>query len=163
MSKHIFTIRPPKNPSLPEGKIQLDFRQYFYNFCLVHGEPVLARGRLIFADGWSYSATEYKGPEFAPPTDNGELDKVVLEYWIERKAYLDRLLLSLLHERDTLQKVQDSFSLPLQQIVKRDEYNKDRTTNLDLGTLDTRIAWIRRDLVECVQRLIEIQEYNKGA
>lgn len=160
MSKHIFTIKPPA-VSPPEGKIRLDWRAYFYRFCQVHGEPVLARGRLIFQDGWSYSATEYQGPEFAPPASNAELDKVVLEYWIERRAYLEKMLLMLMHERNTLQKVQDSFSLPLQQVVKRDEHNRDRTVNLSLAGLDGKIGWIRADLLECEERLKEIHHYNK--
>ena len=29
----------------------IDFRQYFRDFCAVHGEPVQSGGRLLFSDG----------------------------------------------------------------------------------------------------------------
>jgi hypothetical protein len=153
---------PPRE--LRGGKIVLDWKAYFLEFCRVHGEPVLHAGRLIFRDGWSYSSTDFEGPESSPPADTRELDAIVVRYWVMRKEQLDRLLaetqLLLQHYRDKVQ----SKSLPLRQVVltEDDAGNKRRGhVPLNLRGLEQKEKWLITDIQECRTRLGEIEQHYK--
>jgi hypothetical protein len=144
----------------PEDKIRINWVGYFITFCEHHGEPVLSGGRLLFEDGWTYSSTDYAGPEFPPPTNNDELDVLIKEYWTVRQAQLTREVAKLIHERDKLRKISDSHSLPIQQTVKK-EYNPSGYAPLNMSSLEQRIEWIQSDLIKCAKRLGEIEQYHK--
>ena len=74
---------------LPRLNIELDHRAYFDEFCHRHGEPVLHKGRLLFADCWTYSSSDHAGPEWPPPYENEALMRqLATAYWIERRKGL---------------------------------------------------------------------------
>ena len=156
--------KPPQSPLFSRGKIVYDWKAYFYSFCQVHGEPVKYKGKLLFRDGWSYSSMAYEGPEYAPPTDNNELDLLILEYWKLRYAALTQQILKLQHERKKLQEFASTKSLRLQQVTTTvDEEGKRHKVPQDVNTdvFDLKIKWLQDDLRECVDRLKEIEEYHK--
>ncbi len=157
-------IKPP-TPALSSTnkKVLLDWRAYFIAFCEQHGEPIESGGRLLFPDGWTYSSSNYEGPEFPPPTNNGELDVLILEYWTIRQSTLTKAMRKMLHEKEVLERMQSEHSLPLQQIVMvEDEDRKRRSSKpLNLEGLTLQMQWVADDLIECNQRLKEIAEYHK--
>lgn len=155
--------RPPKDPSLQRITVRLDWKAYFLEFCKVHGEPVLDSGRLLFRDGWTYSSTQYEGPEWGPPQNHKELDEIVLRYWQLRQATLSKLMLKLDHEYNQLKAVIISRSVPPQQVVfiQDGESRKRAYRPLNLEPLEQKIAWVKTDLEECAERLKEIQDHYK--
>jgi hypothetical protein len=58
-----------------------NWQLYFYEFCEKHGRPMQLWGVQVFPDGFTYSATDYAGPEWRPPNDPHELRKLLLGYW----------------------------------------------------------------------------------
>lgn len=156
---------PPNASTLSQrsDKVRLDWRAYFEQFCLTNGEPVHYKNRLLFRNGWQYSSTEYEGPEYLPPANTEELDALVLEYWKIRQSSLSALVAKLIHERDTLKKLQQSRSVPLQQatIAEDEQGHKRRSYKpVSLELLNMRIQWVQVDLEECDTRLKEIVDYN---
>lgn len=144
--------------------MRLDWKAYFYEFCGLHGEPVLYKeSRLLFRDGWMYSATDYEGPEFPPPEDNQELDKLVLEYWTIRKDALTKMVTKLHHHIKVIRDTQATHSAPLQQITYIQDGDKRRRSykRVDTSGIEARIEWIEADLRECEERLAEIHKYHK--
>lgn len=153
-----------RDPALPP-RIKLDWKAYFLEFCQKHGEPVQWKGRLLFRDGWMYSASDYGGPETPPPKDFDELDQLCLSYWLVRRSTLLRRLSDLLQERRTLSIAQSDRSVPLQVLVRREE--EDGMTRvgyaeLDFTTLDTHIDWFKTDIAECDIRLRELNVERPG-
>lgn len=150
---------PPTNLPSPQ-KVKLDWKAYFLEFCKVHGEPEIVGNRLFFPDGWSYSSTDYGGPEWPPNPDNRILDREVKKYWQIRAARVGRILSALQHEKRILGDLQRSHSLPCQQVtlVEGDGGKLVRGyVPLDPSVLDTKIRWCKQDLQECGQRLAELE------
>lgn len=152
----------PTSPRIEEGvRVELDWKAYFYEFCRVHGpqEPVEHGGRLLFRDGWTYSATSYEGPEWEPPKSFEELDALVARYWIIRRGRVTVTRDILVAQLQRLEELKASKSLPLHQVVTVHDTdgNKVRQTiPLLLTGLQQRLRWVREDLVECDKRLEEI-------
>lgn len=71
----------PKKTVEPAKALHLDWKAYFDDFCLAHGDPVEYGGRVLFPDGWTYSLTSYKGPEWQPPLDPKALRDLQIAYW----------------------------------------------------------------------------------
>lgn len=96
-------------------QVSLDWRTYFNEFCTIHGgSPVVYRGKFLFRDGFSYSQTDYAGPEYGAPTDPKELALVQREYWQRRREILvheHTILKTQLREYEEAQRVR---SAPLQ-------------------------------------------------
>lgn len=154
-------VQPPPSPRGKQGVIELDWKAYFYEFCRVHGpqEPVDHGGRLLFKDGWTYSAFAYEGPEWEPPSNFDELDALVVRYWIIRRGWLEVMLSSLVLQLQKLQETIAGKSLPLRQVVvKHDAAGKQvrESVVLTMTGLEQRIKWVRDDLCECDVRLREI-------
>lgn len=156
-------LKPPSLGQSAEGKVQIDWRGYFIEFCRAHGEPVEFGGRLYFRDGWSYSATDYEGPEWSPPADFRELDEIVTKYWTARLGTLTRSLATLTHELGRLEDLISVRSLPVQQqvVVDTDRGKRRGYRPLDLSPLRARIAWVRDDISEAELRLREIEDHYK--
>lgn len=157
---------PTSLPSLQRAdrdKVQLDWKAYFLNFCRVHGEPVEHGGRLLFRDGWTYSSTDYEGPEWGPPDNLVELDILVTRYWVIRQGKVSSLLNLLTHRLKLLKEIVDTHSLPLQQVVSVETEAGVRRgyKELSLSPLESRIEWVRCDLLECEVRLKELETYRK--
>lgn len=98
-------------------RIKLDWRAYFLKFIEVHGEPMKVGGRLLFQDGWQYSIDDYQGPEYPPPVGRGQLCRLQLTYWENRRDRLAVEVLSLTGRIGALKGWQHGRSLPLQQRV----------------------------------------------
>ena len=148
-------------------RIDLDWTAYYAKFKEMHGMwPVKFKGRLLFEDGWTYSLTDLKGPEWSPPTEYFELWKLHVAYWAIRRRIVK-------HERDylrilldNLRELQRNKSAPLQQRFVA--YNEDREGNqvpsyefkdVDLLSIEEgRLAWLEEDVRECNERLITLQK-----
>ncbi len=144
-------------------RLKLDWRAYFYNFCLVHKEPVEYKNQLIFRDGWSYSVSSYEGPEYPPPADHFDLDILVTNYWLIRLGQTRRMLDKKITERETIVNAISSHSLDLQQMafVARGEKREKCSLPLNLHPLNELIRWLRVDLIECEQMLQEIENFHR--
>lgn len=160
-------IRAPAATQPSPQKIVLDWKAYFLEFCRKHGEPVQHGNRLIFKDGWTYSAFDYAGPEWHPPTDIHELDALVTRYWLIRQGIASRLLAIAVHDLQMLKDAMQGRDLPLQQVMIVEEkvqggVKKRRGYKaLSLQGLETRIQWLRDDVKEAEERLAEIEDYHK--
>ena len=161
-------LRPPSRVGAFRNP-KLDWRAYFLAFCQFHGEPVEHNGRLLFADGWTYSLTDHSGPEWPPPEDLRELDILVTTYYLILERSLRVTLDKLIAARKSFDTVALSKSMPLQQVAF-EEYERDGETRvrkaakqLDTGSLDARIEWMRQDLAECQERLKELAEHGEAA
>lgn len=105
-------------PALPQLKLKLEWRAYYQRFSEMHGGyPIIYKGRQYFADGWSYSMTDYAGPEWPPPTDPEELATIQKVYWYTRWNRARNELMVLRERYDGLKGLQETKSAPLQQIV----------------------------------------------
>jgi len=114
--------------------IRLDWKRYFHSFMEKHGEPIKYAGRLLFPDGWGYSATSYQGPEYPPPEDAGELGLLQLQYWIVMADRLWQEKKSLDNRIRALEQWQQTRSMPLQQrIIYQDRDDKRGTLLRKIG------------------------------
>lgn len=80
--------------------VEIDWPRYFRDFCAAHGgNPVAVGGKdsviLLFADGWTHSATDHAGPEWPPPDDPEQLRKLKLLYWQTRRQMVSSELTAL--------------------------------------------------------------------
>lgn len=148
-------MKTDKN-SLPA--IKIDWRLYFREFCEQHGKyPLLIDGRLFFPDGWSYSASNYEGPEYPPSKVPDTLRRVLLAYWKRRKKIVNHEVSIVKDRIEDLRNLQSVKSLPLQQVVRYYdvEANKYITQRLgiDIESLHSRLAWLLKDYEECTKEL----------
>lgn len=156
-------VKPPTPPSSSPQRVTLDWRGYFYEFCRRHGEPVKVEDRLLFRDGWAYSSHSYEGPEYPPPLDPDALDRLVVQYWELRQRECTGSLDRLLFQRERLVGLQAQHSAPLQQVIVSEGEGGKKVRGfgtLDLSGLNQRIDWVRSDLVECGERLREIEDFR---
>lgn len=151
-----------KKPRSSFGKFGLNWRAYYGRFKQAHGgDPVVFKGRLLFQDGWIYSSTDYKGPEWGPPEDPKELCLLKVCYWRQRRH---RVRVELEHTRDVLtelMELQRTKSVALQQSYASidEETGKRKVHSRDLDLSDIRkgrALWLEQDLVECDARISEI-------
>jgi hypothetical protein len=105
--------------------IRPDWRAYFRSFHEQHEglthPPMHYRGRLLYSDGWTYSSTDYAGPEWAPPEDKDELHAMQLWYWSRRRWRILANIRDIRKELDAIKTVSSMHSAPLQQNVFYDE------------------------------------------
>lgn len=143
-------------------RVELDWQAYYDAFKAEHGDPVAHGGRLLFADGWTYSATDPAGPEWPPPKDERELLALQLAYWETRR----RLVVT---ERDhlrgivrTLREMQSGKSIQLvQRVAVRDELTGKpvlrsvpaRAEDIEGG----RLMLLELDARDCESRLLELR------
>lgn len=157
-----------KSPPIRDGRLpddpKIDWKGYFLRFCQAHGEPELLGGNLIFRDGWSYSGTDYKGPENPPSPDPIELDETVVRYWKGRRARCDQMLSKAIAVRERIETEQRKRSLPLQQtvFVQEEGTTKKGAVSLNTSALDLKIKWLRADIEEADRALVEMISYYKN-
>src|SRR5205085_11882027 len=103
------------------------------------------------------------GPEFPPPTNPDELDVLVLEYWKQRQASLNTLILKLVHQQESLKRLEQAHSLPLQQmsIIDTEQGKRKGYKRVDTSNLDIKIGWVQDDLKECAERVEELVKYHE--
>lgn len=146
-------------PKESKFRVRLNWRAYFEQFCEVHGgDPVEHRGRLLFRNGWTHSSTDYAGPEWEPPEDPRELQKLRVAYWAKRRSMVKHELFGLQIQLGGLQALAKEKCCPLKQVVAAldehgNETNRVETRLLDLSRLRGRIGWLEADLKECGEQL----------
>lgn len=169
------TVKLPGVPEIqappsvtPDLRIELDWRAYWKEFQRVHGgDPVFFEKKFLFRDGWMHSATDYAGPEWAPPEDDPKRVRFLqYTYWelrsrmvMEEMRYLDNLI-------HNLSEVQRARSAPLQQVVRfRDEEGRIRIErkNLDLTLLVERLKLLKSDFEDCQARMKALADDAKTA
>lgn len=140
---------------LPE--VRFDWPAYFRKFCELHGEPVRHKGRLLFKDGYQYSASDYAGPEWPPPEDASELAALVRAYWSERLRMVQVEIAKLKDVVKAVFEAQAGRSAPLQQVVSYvvDDDGKRRVeaSDIDRQALIERMKWLVDDAIECEREL----------
>ncbi len=143
-------------------KVQIDWRGTYKNFKEQHGgDPVLYKGRLVFRDGWQHSASDYKGPEYSPPTDPAALNELKCAYWRTRLGVIREELYELQRRYNDLKQVQASRSGMLQQrYVTWDEEGKRSVEvgDLDFEAIKGRLDWLRSDVEQCEEQLRSLTE-----
>lgn len=148
----------------------LDWRAYFEAFKAEHGIPLTHRGRLLFPDGWTYSATDYAGPEWPPPEDERELVKLLLAYAVLRQQAVRAELVDARSRRDGALAASATRAVPLMvRTYYRDPETgtvASRTGPLDMTALEERVRWLESDLEmsnENVRRLrLELRLLDLG-
>ena len=147
------------------ARIRIDWRASFRAFSELHGgDPVTWKGRLLWRDGWGHSATDYRGPEFPPPSDPREAAKLRRRYWLIRLALAKRAEKALGYELEGFDELARSRSAPLfRRVVTRDDDGVARlgSAELDLSEGRERLAWLREQVEECVERLEEGKSNGK--
>ena len=157
--------------SIPSLQIKLDWKAYFRIFCDTHGGfPMPDRGRLLFPDGWTYSNTDYAGPEWPPSENEEERLKVVIRYWVLRKKLVREeysLRVSIL---ESLVSTVATHSCPLQRttqgFMESDSGERipiSNSSSLDLDAIQIDVEQVHQDLVLCDRELkrlgIELKLY----
>ena len=147
-------------------QVKLDWKAYFENFCSEHGgDPLLIRGRLLFRDGWQYSSTDYKGPEWPPPTDTVALALLQRDYWARRLEIVRDEYNQLSGRLKYLADMQKQKSGHLQRSIVVEKLNDDGkklrvpgVVDLDLALFEGRLDWLKADIVECEEQLTRLKE-----
>lgn len=150
----------------PSVRIKLDWKAYFERFCEEHGEPVEHDGRLLFPDGWTYSATDYQGPERPPPDDPAEVSRLLRSYWSVRRDEVKKQLLALDVQLTDLDDLQRHKSLPLQRKTEEMDYGGEvpkvlfgsEEVSMTLGIMRERLAWLKEELALCENKMSEARE-----
>ena len=149
----------------PTFKVELNWQAYYEKFKEKHGYPILYKGRLLFPDGWTYSATDYAGPEWCPPESPSVIADLRLDYWRIRLAMVMDEHGVLKRRLENLQRIQKDHDVQLQQrTVHYNEEKKRRVaeiSDLDLATFQGRFDWLSADIQECNEHIEEIKEQMK--
>jgi hypothetical protein len=151
---------PALAPMSVKTTIRLDWRAYFAKFCEEHGEPVNYRGRLLFRDGYMYSATNHAGPEYSPPAGE-ELLRLQRDYWSLRRKMIQEQIDDLTYVAESVFQMQAGRSVKLQQTnVYKDDEGK---VKIEVGDVDRvamleRMRWLVAEAKECDVRLQESVE-----
>lgn len=148
----------PDPVSAPTASIELDWVGYFKAFSEAHGgNPLVHGGRLLFPDGWRYSASDYAGPEWAPPDDPEAHRALLRAYWGRRKGVVNSEARQLRGDLDHLRGLQSVRKVPLQALRYVKVTDPETGTSgykavsgpLDLTAMEGRLAWLQDDLTEC--------------
>ena len=146
--------------------IQLDWDAYWQRFKEVHGDPVPYNGKLLFEDGYQYSATDVMGPEYLPPDDADELRKLQVVYWVERRRVVVAERIEVETTLKGLKELQATRSVPLQELtfLFDDERGKTVATrkDLDLTALVGRLNWLKADVADCDARIASLKVISNG-
>lgn len=149
----------------PTVKTELSWVAYYFRFKQEHGYPVQHKGRLLFPDGWTYSATDYAGPEWPPPKSTSVLLRLRLAYWETRLQTVREEHRVLKSKLEGFRRLQQGRSVPLQQYTA--EYHKgfkrklSEPADLDLEAFQGRFEWLGTEIRDCYERIKEIKEQMK--
>jgi hypothetical protein len=157
------------NEFIPKAKVKLDWRAYFRAFCDAHGDPVKSGGRMLFADGWTYSASSHAGPEWPPPADPRIAGKLRQRYWRLRREMVRGEMLEVGGRLEWLRGMAAAKSAPLKQRVYYRTENDagelavvSEVKNLDLSGLEERLKWLRKSLAEADEKLKEFDDVQQA-
>lgn len=152
-------------------ELRLDWTAYWREFQAIHGgDPLPYRGRLLFRDGWTYSATDHAGPEWAPPGDDsvhghptGEASaKLRREYWSGHRARIVSELSPRERRLDGLRDLARGKSAPLMiaiTVTGDDGKSRAASAPLDLMPLEARIEFLRGARDECDWEIAAIDSF----
>ena len=121
---------------------------------------MLHKDKLLWRDGWRYSATDYRGPEVAPPKDPCERRKLVRGYWLTRLALVNLQRRYLAEQLVGLEETSRSRSAPLQAWRPgRDDKGKRMVLRgeLDLRAVRDRLDLLRADAEQCEAKIKEVR------
>lgn len=152
-------MKPPSH--IQPLRITFDWRQYFQDFCQAHGEPIDYKGRFLFPDGWTYS-TDYRGPEWAPPTDPKALRFLQFVYWNRRRRIVEEELKERKELLFAIEEQQRRRSGQVQLTTfTRDESGKTTRVPVDGFIIGHRIELLESDLADCLAHLKELRHASK--
>jgi hypothetical protein len=154
-------------PQLPQLKVKLDWKEYYKKFSELHGGfPIIYKGRQLFADGWTYSATDYAGPEWEPPKDGKVLATMQKVYWYTRWNRARNELAVIIARANSMRNLQDLKSAPLQQVVvDRDPETNKATRSVeswDPRVFDHIIKFLEKEVEQASKELAKLKEQNNG-
>jgi hypothetical protein len=153
-------------PAQPGVSLELDWVQYFKDFCEAHGKyPVLHGGLLLFPDGWRYSPDDYMGPEYPPPKDKYSLFILQRAYYTRRLEIVRAECIQLEQVLKDIDSLQARKSVPLSQRVSYkgdDDKLVIGNQRIDLTMMRKRLEWLRDDVDVCEKRLKELT-YTNGS
>lgn len=162
---NIFDSRESEDSNL---EIQLDWDAYWKRFQEAHGgDPVLFEGRMLFRDAWTYSATDPMGPEWMPPKQMDRTIYLMKCYWKIRKAFIENETRALKYQIDGLKALSRGRTIPLQQVVNvkngeqatlKSIFTSIPTKDLDLLPLQSRLDFMKENLLECIDTLQSLDE-----
>ena len=155
-------IKPKADRGL---RIELDWRATFAAFCSAHGNnPVEHGGRLLFADGWTHSASSYRGPQFPPPANPDELAELQRAYWQKRLATVEAMRAELQARLQDLEQLQKVLGSPLMAKVRyQTEDDEGRlvtvrgTAPVDTKAHEERLRGLALDVAHCWKMLNELK------
>lgn len=148
----------------PVPEILVDWQEYYQSFLQEHGDPVQYRGRLLFADGWMYSAFDPAGPEWPPPEDEATLKGLQITYWRLRRGAVSvevNMLQTRLRAADGLQRGK-SLPLPLRYRMPGEipaataravDNHGNPLDRLDITAHHDRLATLEQDVEDCDDHL----------
>lgn len=157
------------NQARTSVKVNIDWRAYWDRFRELHGDPVPYKGRMLHPDGWTYSATDYKGPEWPPPADENELRTMQRHYWLIRRKLVRLERAHLWQQLKGLRELISSRSAPVNPesvVVDRDESTGKLTWTrsvVEPAEWETgRLKWLDDDIAACDQRIKELEGEQHG-
>jgi len=129
----------------PEKKI--DWKAYYQRFREEHGHGVEYKDRVLFADGWMYSLTDYKGPEYHPPNDVQQLRHLQLNYWTIRLKIVSDEHNGLKIKLEGLRRLQEKKSIPIE----------DEETDF-IPDVQGRFDWLTADIEFCNEHIQDLSQ-----
>ncbi len=138
----------------------LDWHEYYLSFLQEHGDPVEYRGRLLFEDGWMYSALHEAGPEWSPPEDKRELRGLKIAYQQVRRNAIRTMAHTLRTRLQAIEGLQSGKSLPLP--LKYDDSEQRGMAgvvewkDLDITAHYERLTALDQNVKDCDLRLEEL-------
>lgn len=149
--------------------MKVSWRAYFKDFWQTHGgDPVAWRanpevdksGRLLFPDGWSYSARNVEGPEYPPPEDEQKHLMLIKLYWHKRRAVLqehyEQMRQTISELAEAQQKLSAALQIPSATLVEDDEgvaHRRVALMDIDFDSMIEDLKVIKDDIVHCTQMM----------
>jgi hypothetical protein len=165
-----------RNKALKPAAVKIDWKGYFHEFRLEHGEPVEHNGRLLFGDGWTYSNTDYAGPEWPPPEERAELLRMQQTYWTLRRGLLVQECTWLEQQIESLATIRSVKSTAVtvtrssvEEQVDELGQRKRRLVRIQvpveqfLADAQARLAQVRADQALCQAKLDKLREITDGS
>jgi len=144
-----------------DTNVQLDWTAYWEEFKKAHGgDPVEHRGRLLFYDGWTYSASDTAGPEWRPPQEPSELEMFQVAYWKTKRNLLSQEHAALIAQIESLEKFQFHKDVPLQAVTSTMDVETGQkvlsSDPIDFEAMRGRLDWLASEIRRSEEELKNI-------